>query len=652
MKSSRLRRPLLAICVLAAASVLAAAPLAAAAATYQGPSAVLASKDGKSLFVANADARQIAIVDVAAARVTRSVTVPAEPSGMALSPDGNTLYVTCAAPKSTVCLIDVASGQVSGQIPAGHSAWGVAVTPDGKRLYVCNRYNNEVVVIDVAAKKEVAKVPMIREPVGATIAAEGKLVYVINLLPIDRADAYDVAASVAAIDTATNQAVNLRLPNGSSSVRGICASPDGKYVYVAHILARYQMPTTQLERGWMNTNAMTIIDAAEKKIVNTVLLDDVDLGAANPYGVATTADGKTICVSHAGTQELSVIDATALMEKLAKVAPAPAEKPAEKAAEKPAEKAAEKPADKKGEKKPAEDRGLYATNSAAEVPNDLAFLVGLRKRIKLPGNGAHGVAVIGTKVYVAEYFTDTVAVVDLEAKPYQPVTQIALGPKPEMTVQRRGEMLFNSGEICFQHWQSCESCHPDARVDALNWDLMNDGLGNPKNTKSMLLAHKTPPAMSLGVRMTAEQAVRAGLTHILFCVRPEEEAVAIDEYLKSLTPLPSPFLVDGKLSAAAERGKKIFDDQQVGCARCHPAPLFTDLQTHDVASKGQYDRDATAFDCPTLVECWRTAPYLHDGQWLTIKDLIVKGKHGAKGGDISKLTPQQIDDLVEYVLSL
>ncbi len=51
-------------------------------------------------------------------------------------------------------------------------------------------------------------------------------------------------------------------------------SPDGKHVYVAHILARYQMPTTQLERGWMNTNALSIIDAEKKKLVNVILLDD------------------------------------------------------------------------------------------------------------------------------------------------------------------------------------------------------------------------------------------------------------------------------------------------------------------------------------------------------------------------------------------
>jgi hypothetical protein len=58
------------------------------------------------------------------------------------------------------------------------------------------------------------------------------------------------------------------------------------------------------------------------------------------------------------------------------------------------------------------------------------------------------------------------------------------------------------------------SCHPDGRSDRLNWDLLNDGVGNPKNTNSMLLAHQTPPAMSEGVRLTAEAAVRSGYATI------------------------------------------------------------------------------------------------------------------------------------------
>ena len=614
----------------------------AQSAEYLGPTDVVAAKDGKTLFVLNEDAGQVAVLDVAAGKVTRTIPCPPKPTGLVLSPSGEKLIVTCAAPTGSVALVDLASGKVTATVPAGHGARAPAISPDGKRLYVCNQFDNDVSVIDLATGKQIVRVPAVREPFDAAVTPDGKTVFVTNLIPNDQADAYDVASEITVIDAASNKASSIRLLNGSSSLRGICVSPDGKYAYAAHILARYQMPTTQLERGWMNTNAMSIIDVAAKKLVNIVLLDDIDLGAANPWDVGVTPDGKSICVSHAGTHELSVIDSAAMFEKLASV-----------------------PADEKAAKEGGayDDRGTYSSATQADIPNDLAFLVGLRRRIRLPGrdpwayvgdpkvNSPRGLAVVGSKVYIAVYFSDVLAVVDLEPKPGYPVSTVALGPPPKMSVARRGEMLFHDASLCFQHWQSCSSCHPGARTDGLNWDLMNDGMGNPKNVRTMLLTHKTPPSMSSGIRVDAEAAVRSGLTHIQFAVRPEEDAAAMDEYLKSLQPVPSPALIDGKLSTAAKRGQELFTSERLDCAKCHPAPLYSDLEMHDVKSRGQYDR-RDDFDTPTLVECWRTAPYMHDGHYVTLKSLFTEGKHGMPEGDAGKLSEQQINDLVEFVRSL
>ena len=628
---------ILGTCLLIGSLMILAGTLAAEKRKCQGPGAVVAAPDGSRLYVAQEDAGQVAVVDAASGKVTGTLAVSGTPTGLAVNKEGSRLYVTCAAPQSTVCVVELPALKIACCIPVGHTALGPALSPDGKRLYVCNRFDNNVSVIDLDAGKEITRVPALREPHGAVVTPDGKSVFVINHLPLDRADGNDVAATVTVIDTASNQTSSIRLLNGSTSLRGVTLSPDGKYVYVAHILARYQMPTTQLERGWMNTNALTIINAAEKKLVNSILLDDVDQGAANPWGVACTADGKTVCVTHAGTHELSVINMASVFEKLAKI-PVDDKTPVLGKDGKPAA-----PGNKTYQ-------AASASSIQADVPNDLAFLVDLRRRISLEGKGPRGVAVIGNKAYVTEYFSDSLSVVDLSAKPDKLVRSIALGPKPEPSVQRRGEALFNDATICFQHWQSCSSCHPDARVDALNWDLMNDGLGNPKNNKSMLLAHKTPPSMWTGVRPNAESAVREGITHILFAVRPEEEAVAIDEYLKSLEPVPSPHLVQGKLSEAAQRGKVLFFREDVGCAKCHPEPLYTDKLQHDLSTGPQDKRPH--IDTPSLIECWRTAPYMHTGHWLTIKELLQKGQHGFKGTKAGNLTDKEIDDLAAFVLSL
>jgi len=222
-----------------------------------------------------------------------------------------------------------------------------------------------------------------------------------------------------------------------------------------------------------------------------------------------------------------------------------------------------------------------------------------------------------------------------------------------MDVVRRGEMLFNDGTICFQGWQSCSSCHSsDARVDGLNWDNLNDGIGNPKNAKSLLLAHQTPPSMWLGVRADAYVSVRAGIRNSMFTLRPEEDAMAIDEYLKSLQPTPSPHLVNGRLSTAAKRGKRLFASEAVGCLECHKNEFYTDMKSHNVGTMGKFRQPKKRFDTPSLIEIWRTGPYLHDGRAATLRDVVTTFNPDDLHGATTHLTPEQVDDLVEFVLSL
>jgi cytochrome c peroxidase len=295
--------------------------------------------------------------------------------------------------------------------------------------------------------------------------------------------------------------------------------------------------------------------------------------------------------------------------------------------------------------------GGYGTRSTptSNIPNELSFLYGNRQRIKLRGKGPRSLAIIGSNIYVAEYFTDSLTLVDLDKKSHNKTSSLSLGSSPQMSQIRRGEMLFHDASLCFQHWQSCASCHPgNARVDALNWDLLNDGLGNPKNTKSLLLSHRTPPSMITGVRGDAEDAVRAGFRHILFAVRPEEEIDSINKYLISLKPIPSPYLVKGKLSASAKRGRKIFNT--AGCISCHNGNLFTDLESYDVGTGDGLDKDKK-FDTPSLVEVWRTAPYLYDGRAATIEEVLAIYNPEDKHGLTSDLSLKELNDLSNFILS-
>ncbi len=605
-------RPWVALAALFLASV---APHVRAEDGTLGPCDLTASADGQQLYVACADAREVVWVSIPDGEVLRRVTVPCEPTGIAITPDGKRLVVTCAAPQSVVVVLDTQSGQTVQTIPVGHTAVSPIVTSDGRRLYVCNRFDDDVSVIDLAAGVELARIRAVRQPIAAALTPDGARLLVANHLFSTRADLDfrgSIAAMVTVIDTATYETTNIGLPHGASSLRGICVTPDGNYAFVTHLLSNFESVPFRVDTGWINVNVVSVLDLREMKRFSTIGLDAMLQGSANPWGITCSPDGTRVCVVSAGTHELSVIPTADLVGEVAR-------------------------------------RTMSPLPGAWPVYPSLGDT--MWKRAALPGKGARTVVVVAGLAYVAEYFSDSIAVVEWDNLIGGPVKSMPLGPSREPSLQRRGQQLFEDATLCYQHWQSCASCHPDGRVDALNWDLMNDGIGNPKNSKSMLLSHVTPPAMVTGVRATAEVAVRTGLAHILFAHQSEEPAIAMDAYLKTLKPVPSPYLVAGRLSDAAQRGERLFVSERVGCSNCHPAPLFTDMKVHRMGRTNSR-RFENLFDTPTLVEVWRTAPYLHAGQYATIRDLLHEGKHGlgADGGEA--LTEQELDDLIEFVLSL
>ncbi|MDR2439158.1 MAG: hypothetical protein LBE12_07305 [Planctomycetaceae bacterium] len=631
-----------------------------AADSYKSPIDLTATKDGSKIYIVHFDAHEIAVLNTAENKAVQTIAVGKEPTGIVLSTDEKTFYVTSGGYYGLVQAVDTANGNVIREAVAGHTPMAPVITPDGKKLFICNRFNNDVSEYDLPELKLVRRIKVIREPCGAAVTRDGKTVYVSNTLPNDVVNIpenpealIDVAAEVSAIDITAGTVKNIRLPNGSGNVHGICISPDGRYIYLTEILARFQLPTTQVERGWMNTSGISIIDTTQLNnkrsgFVNTVLLDDIDLGAANPWGITTSADGKQIFIAIAGTDELIIIDAEMMHKKLSAL-----------------------PLDPK-----TATGYIGGAFKASDVPNDLIFLDGMKKRIQLNGKGARSIVTIGNDVYIGMYYSDTLQKIDLtlldnlkdteikntEIKSTKvkstkvksievKSTEIALGNKPNPSKERLGEIHWNDATLCSQYWQSCASCHPDGRIDAYNRDLLNDGLGNPKNTKSLLWSEKCPPAMWEGVYKTSAHCTRAEFQFLLFSMPDETKCQEIEAYIHAMQPVMSPYLVDGKLSERAERGKKIFEDSQIGCVQCHPAPLFTDQKLHNVNTKCYYDRK-DSFDTPTLIETWRTAPYLHDGRYINLKDLFKKGKHGDVEGNIESLTNEQLDDLIEYVLSL
>lgn len=484
----------------------------------------------------------------------------------------------------------------------------------GGRLYVCNRFSNSVSVFNAdLTDPKVIPLEEGREPMALT-EAQGK-VFVACHLPKGPANAEVVSSTLVVIDPAAEEvSKNIALQNGTGGVKDITTSSDGNYVYLSCLFERYSYPTSQLDRGWSNTNGFAIVDARSEEVYAGVLVDNVDRGAANPWGIGVVGNGTDakIVVGISGLSEISILDETAMMKKLSDVA--------------------------------AEKYDF----TLEEVIDHAEFSADFSERFDVGGNGLRAVLLTEEDgeqfAYTAQYFDGTISRVPLEGDETgaRRVKTYKLGEQGKLTEERLGEILWHDADYFYQGWETCASCHPGAHPDGFDWDEGNDGLGNAKSTKSMLYAHRTPPNLVSGLKENGEIAVRESVQTFY----EEDYLDCMDAYLRSMKPVQSPYLNrDGTLTESAQRGEQLF--VEYGCNACHTAPLYTDLQPHTPSSLEADDTwEDRALDTPTLVEVWRTSPYLFNGSAKTMED-AVRQFVGTR-----PITDGQVKDLAEFILSI
>ncbi|MBQ3351922.1 MAG: c-type cytochrome [Thermoguttaceae bacterium] len=586
--------------------------------------------DDDTLLIMQQDARRLDWFSLTEQKVLDSVTLPDEPHFMLVDSGTFKAFISVGWVNGAVYEIDLNSKKIVRTWGGIHSPWALAKT--SQKLYVGRRFHNDVLIIDLnSGNVEEKTIPVVREPTTMAMSPDEKTLYVGNALTAGPANSVNVATLISQISLQDNSVKEIPLVDGSNVIRGMTISQDGQWLLAVHNLSSHRTITTQLAGGWTSQNALTIYNVTTGGAAATYLIDDSYLGAPNPWSVEFSPDGKLLAITVAGGREIQFFSVEALFKQV--------------------------------------NRDTRNMTLLQPIYYDVGSFFNSAKRIRIPELiGPRALAMNDKYTVAAGYFSDNLAVFDRVDKPatdgdYKfPAKQftsfepriVPLGPAPVLNAVRRGEILFHDGEASSESWHSCATCHPDGRVDGMNWDLLNDGTGNHKSTKSMVLAHKTPPCMALGVRANAEAAVAAGFVHIHFMPRQQSDYNDVDEYLKALVPVPGPAIApDGTLSESAKRGKRLFHSPKTGCASCHNGSYLTDLKMHDVGTETASDFGESEFDTPSLIEIHRTGPYLHDGRYTTLEDLLFKGLHGdLKGERLNQLTDQEKADLINYLLSL
>ncbi len=187
---------------------------------------------------------------------------------------------------------------------------------------------------------------------------------------------------------------------------------------------------------------------------------------------------------------------------------------------------------------------------------------------------------------------------------------------------------------------SCSTCHYDGRNDGLTWTFTNGVRQTPSLAGQVSLTAPVTwnsAVASVGSEATITSQGRMGGSDI-----SDAQVAAIAAFVDFGRHMDLPN--KGSTAADVLRGKAIFEREDVACASCHVAPLYTDNANHTMFGLD----DANT---PTLVGIAASAPYMHDGSAATLRDVLVMSRSGEMG-DTSMLSDAEIADLEAFLYSL
>lgn len=565
------------------------------------PTQICLSHDGSRAYILNQGNGTVAVLDVAARKVLDSFAVGRHPSDAVLSPDGSQLIVTCTHDQS-VAVVDLEKRSVTRRIKTGFEPIGASLSVDGSRLAVANSLTDKVTIHNAADGDLLHTIGTGRLPRFLAETPDGSRMVVANAHSRD----------LTIIDPVGGHVVETRTLGRAAQMRQIAVTPDGRWAIIATLVGHDEMITMQMERGWINSNGFIVLDLQQPGHYVTLLLDRVLQGATNPWAVEISPDAGTLWVSLAGIHQVAIIDLPGTLELVRATSPDQVQRLSQE--------------------------------------TELLEQKGLARRVSTGGVGPRGLAYCAPRneLLVANYFSNSISILDGSSGEFK--ASVALGPAEPTSLWRRGEMHFNDGRICFQNWYSCASCHQeDATMDSLNWDLINDGIGNPKNAKSMHNGILTPPAMWSGVRADQNVGTMAGQRFLGFL--PDEQVQkGLIEYIGKPRRAPNPWREADP--EAIRRGETAF--YRARCDACHYGDAFSDQRKHDIGLRGlTMDVDfRSRFDTPSLLECYRTAPYLHDGRAATLREIFTHHNPDNAHGLTRGMSEKEIDDLVTYLRTL
>lgn len=587
---------------------------------YLSPGELAVSPDGLWLYVLCERSDELLAVDTRTQRVAKAVRVGHVPRGLSVSADGRRIYVANSW-TDDISVIDSHSFQVSRTLPTGFEPISVVADSADKTLYVANRLSNDISVLDLVSGRESKRLTAGRGASYLALSADGKQVFCTHIYPNLKAVRAAPDSEITVIDTATQRVTERKVLHNVAGVFHIQGSNDGRLTAAAQLRPHNLIPMAHVEHGWVFGNSLSIFGKDVDGGVLQVPLDEMELYAALPFGIAITPDKAKIFITASGSDEVTVINVARLLR--------------------------------------------FARARRTPFANDLSASANYISRRIPVGRNPRGLVLSpdGSRLFVANRMDDTVTVLDVRTE--EVFSTVDLGRPKTISPLRRGEQAFYAAKYSFQGQFSCANCHLDVTFDGLEWDLEPDGFGvDIVDNRSIEDLSGTQPFKWNGGN--PDLPTECGPRTEKFIYRSqsfnEQELTDLVSFVMALPYRPNRYrLVNGDLSPAQERGKTIFErtkykdgrriPESNQCGYCHSGPKFTNNKQVDVGTGKPTDR-SPIIDVPHLPNVAYSAPYLHDGSARSLEEIWTVFNPKDTHGVTNDLTKDELNDLIEYLRTL
>ncbi|GGM29530.1 hypothetical protein GCM10011351_14530 [Paraliobacillus quinghaiensis] len=246
------------------------------------------TKENGLFYVANAGEGTISIIDPTTNKEVDKIELGTKQAshGIALSPDGQTIYSGTGFEGMSLIAINATTKEVENEISFDQGVHGIDIGPDGKYVYVSLNpglgvNGGSLATMDTESFELVENVDTGNGPAHVAVSSSGKQVWVANVND----------NSVSVIDTATNNVLKTievgEVPNE------VAITPDEKFVFVANV----------------ESDLLSVIGTGSLEVIKTIEAGD------GPHGVTVSPDGTEVWVSNNNSNDIYVIDTSTLTIK-------------------------------------------------------------------------------------------------------------------------------------------------------------------------------------------------------------------------------------------------------------------------------------------------------------------------------------------------